>query len=276
MDITNGRHGVIEQVISRQNYVPNDLHIENDAPILLITGPNMGGKSTYMRQIALCVIMAQIGSFVPCEHANLPVFDQIFTRIGASDDLISGQSTFMAVSYTHLDVYKRQLSRRIIAIQTQVDCAVSEAIYNLIYDNIINPSISSRRIDNFICCNNIFKDKLKAQYTGKNLLEVIEDVCNAYDLGFKVVLANDKKFMFKLYKGVDRSYSQVVNPRVVFSDTYDNLLSSEYNENITELATDVLVAGEGEGLERKTLWVSTQDKYGLDRFEIYKDQRRCV
>lgn len=95
VDITNGRHGVIEQVISRQNYVPNDLHIENDAPILLITGPNMGGKSTYMRQIALCVIMAQIGSFVPCEHANLPVFDQIFTRIGASDDLISGQSTFM-------------------------------------------------------------------------------------------------------------------------------------------------------------------------------------
>ncbi len=76
VDITNGRHGVIEQVISRQNYVPNDLHIEHDAPILLITGPNMGGKSTYMRQIALCVIMAQIGSFVPCEQANLPVFDQ--------------------------------------------------------------------------------------------------------------------------------------------------------------------------------------------------------
>lgn len=95
VDIVNGRHGVIEQVISRQNYVPNDLHIEEDSPILLITGPNMGGKSTYMRQIALCVIMAQIGSFVPCEKATLPVFDQIFTRIGASDDLISGQSTFM-------------------------------------------------------------------------------------------------------------------------------------------------------------------------------------
>lgn len=95
VDIKNGRHGVIEQVISRQNYVPNDLHIPEDSPILLITGPNMGGKSTYMRQIALCVIMAQIGSFVPCDEANLPIFDQIFTRIGASDDLISGQSTFM-------------------------------------------------------------------------------------------------------------------------------------------------------------------------------------
>lgn len=95
IDIENGRHGVIEQVISRKNYVPNDTHIPSDSPVLLITGPNMGGKSTYMRQVALCVIMAQIGSFVPCDKANLPIFDQIFTRIGASDDLISGQSTFM-------------------------------------------------------------------------------------------------------------------------------------------------------------------------------------
>ena len=95
IDIQNGRHGVIEQVISRQNYVPNDTHIPSESPVLLITGPNMGGKSTYMRQVALCVIMAQIGSFVLCDEANLPIFDQIFTRIGASDDLISGQSTFM-------------------------------------------------------------------------------------------------------------------------------------------------------------------------------------
>lgn len=95
VDIDNGRHGVIEDVISKQNYVPNDTHIQSGEPILMITGPNMGGKSTYMRQIALCVIMAQIGSFVPCDRADLPIFDQIFTRIGASDDLISGQSTFM-------------------------------------------------------------------------------------------------------------------------------------------------------------------------------------
>lgn len=95
VELINARHGVIEQVMSRQNYIPNDVHIPPSQPILLITGPNMGGKSTYMRQIALCVIMAQIGSFVPCDEAHLPIFDQIFTRIGASDDLISGQSTFM-------------------------------------------------------------------------------------------------------------------------------------------------------------------------------------
>ena len=95
LHIVNGRHSVIEQVISRQNYVPNDIDMSQDQSILLITGPNMGGKSTYMRQIALSVIMAQIGSFVPADEAHMPIFDQIFTRIGASDDLISGQSTFM-------------------------------------------------------------------------------------------------------------------------------------------------------------------------------------
>lgn len=95
VDIKAGRHGVIEKVMGHGQYVANDVFIDNKNPVVLITGPNMGGKSTYMRQVALSVIMAQIGSFVPAEYASLTIFDQIFTRIGASDDLISGQSTFM-------------------------------------------------------------------------------------------------------------------------------------------------------------------------------------
>lgn len=95
MEIQEGRHGVIEKVMGHGRYVANDVNIDQEHPVVLITGPNMGGKSTYMRQVALSVIMAQIGSFVPAKYANLPIFDQIFTRIGASDDLISGQSTFM-------------------------------------------------------------------------------------------------------------------------------------------------------------------------------------
>ena len=95
MDIKEGRHGVIEKVMGHGKYVPNDVSIDENSPVVLITGPNMGGKSTYMRQVALIVIMSQIGSFVPAKYANLTIFDQIFTRIGASDDLISGQSTFM-------------------------------------------------------------------------------------------------------------------------------------------------------------------------------------
>lgn len=94
IDIKNGRHPVVE-VVSKSEYVPNDCLLNNGINTLLITGPNMSGKSTYMRQMAIIVIMAQMGSFVPCESATLPIIDKIFTRIGASDDLVSGESTFM-------------------------------------------------------------------------------------------------------------------------------------------------------------------------------------
>ena len=92
--IKDGRHPVVEKV-SKKEYVANDVIMDEGVNILLITGPNMSGKSTYMRMLAIIAIMAQIGSYVPCREAKLPIFDQIFTRIGASDDLVSGESTFM-------------------------------------------------------------------------------------------------------------------------------------------------------------------------------------
>ncbi len=92
--IIESRHPVVEKVL-KKDYVPNDIIMGKDTDILLITGPNMAGKSTYMRQFAIIVIMAQIGCFVPCKSCTMPIFDQIFTRIGASDDLVSGESTFM-------------------------------------------------------------------------------------------------------------------------------------------------------------------------------------
>lgn len=93
--IKEGRHPVVEKVMGAQEYVPNDCIMNDEREVLIVTGPNMSGKSTYMRQIALTAIMAQIGCYVPATEAQLPIFDQIFTRIGAADDLISGQSTFM-------------------------------------------------------------------------------------------------------------------------------------------------------------------------------------
>ena len=93
IEIIEGRHPVIEYV--SKNYVSNDCIMDENTKTLLITGPNMSGKSTYMRQLAIIIIMAQIGSFVPAKEAKLPIIDKIFTRIGASDDLVSGESTFM-------------------------------------------------------------------------------------------------------------------------------------------------------------------------------------
>lgn len=94
IEIIEGRHPVIEQV-SKSAYVPNDIIMDNTTDCLLITGPNMSGKSTYMRELAIIIIMSQMGSFVPAKSAKLPIIDKIFTRIGASDDLVSGESTFM-------------------------------------------------------------------------------------------------------------------------------------------------------------------------------------
>ena len=93
--IEKGRHPVVEKVMGAQSYIPNSILMDETCDIQLITGPNMSGKSTYMRQLAIIVIMAQIGSFVPAQAATLPLFDAIYTRIGAADDLVSGQSTFM-------------------------------------------------------------------------------------------------------------------------------------------------------------------------------------
>ena len=96
LDIKNGRHPVIENIVGEENFVPNDTYLNSGENIInIITGPNMAGKSTYMRQTAIITLMAHIGSFVPAEYANIPICDRIFTRVGASDDLSQGQSTFM-------------------------------------------------------------------------------------------------------------------------------------------------------------------------------------
>ena len=95
INIIEGRHPVVEKVLEGKEYVSNDIKLDEKTNILLITGPNMAGKSTYMRQMAIISIMAQIGCFVPAKEAELPIFDAIYTRIGASDDLVSGESTFM-------------------------------------------------------------------------------------------------------------------------------------------------------------------------------------
>lgn len=94
INIIEGSHPVVEQV-SRNQYIKNDIIMDENTSTLLITGPNMSGKSTYMRQLAITIIMAQMGSFVPASSCSLPIFDHIYTRIGASDDLVSGESTFM-------------------------------------------------------------------------------------------------------------------------------------------------------------------------------------
>ena len=117
LDIKNGRHPVVEQMIEHDMFIANDTYLDNQKKrVSIITGPNMAGKSTYTRQTALIVLMAQIGSFVPADKANIGIVDRIFTRVGASDDLASGQSTFMIEMTEVANILRNATSRSLLIL----------------------------------------------------------------------------------------------------------------------------------------------------------------
>jgi DNA mismatch repair protein MutS len=142
INIKDGRHPVVE-IVNKNDYVPNDIIMNEGTDILLITGPNMAGKSTYMRQLAIIVIMAQIGSYVPCSSATLPIFDKIFTRIGASDDLVGGESTFMVEMKEANTAISEATENSLILFDelgrgtaTYDGMSLAQAILEYIHDNI--------------------------------------------------------------------------------------------------------------------------------------------
>ena len=142
LKIIDNRHPVVEKVLNTE-FVPNDIIMDDDTNILLITGPNMAGKSTYMRQLAITVIMAQIGCFVPASEARMPIFDAIFTRIGASDDLVSGASTFMVEMNEANNAISNATSNSLILFDelgrgtaTFDGMALAQAIIEYIHDSI--------------------------------------------------------------------------------------------------------------------------------------------
>ena len=142
INIKDNRHSVVEKVLETE-YVPNDIIMNEDTNILLITGPNMAGKSTYMRELAITVIMAQIGCFVPASEATMMVFDSIYTRIGASDDLVSGKSTFMVEMNEANNAVQNATSNSLVLFDelgrgtaTYDGIALAQAIIEYIHDNI--------------------------------------------------------------------------------------------------------------------------------------------
>ena len=145
IDIKDGRHPVVEKMITNDMFIPNDTYLDNGKNrISVITGPNMAGKSTYMRQTALIVLMAQIGSFVPASKANIGIVDRIFTRVGASDDLASGQSTFM-VEMTEVANILRNATAKSLLILDEIGRGTSTfdglAIAWAVIEHISNPKL---------------------------------------------------------------------------------------------------------------------------------------
>ena len=168
------------------------------------------------------------------------------------------------------------LARRIIAEQTQVSGTIAQCVTQLINVSAINPTDNARKLPMSIGTLDIPATQMQQQFTGKNLLEAIKNICKTYSLGFAVRYDDDNGSMvFDMFTGVDRSYAQDVNTYAVFSSEYGNLQSSDYVEDASAIVTNVLVAGEGEGLQRKTIWASKGNPTGLSRYELYQDARNA-
>lgn len=169
------------------------------------------------------------------------------------------------------------LARRIISTQTQLSGLVTASIETLINENAINPANSARIIPGLTFSNNSTStEEMDAQYTGENLLDTISGLCETYAVGMDCIIDDNNDFAFSLYDGVDRSYNQNINPYVVFSELYDNLLNSEFDEDYTNYATDVLVGGEGEGINRTMVWSAKDSQQGLNRYETFLDASTAV
>jgi DNA mismatch repair protein MutS len=194
--IINGRHPVIERLNESSNFVPNDLNMNDDLRFLLITGPNMGGKSTYLRQVAITVLMAQIGSFVPADGVRMPTFDRIFTRVGASDNLIQGESTFM-VEMQETSHILNHATKKSLIILDEVGRGTST------YDGVSIAWAITEYIHNFVKAKTLFATHYH------ELIGLVDGLASAKNLSV-AVKENERDGVVFLYKiiegGIDRSY----------------------------------------------------------------------
>lgn len=243
--IEEGRHPVVEKMISSGSFVSNDTHINTtDEQLLLITGPNMAGKSTFMRQVALIVLMAQIGSFVPAKKAVIAVCDKIFTRIGASDDLAAGKSTFMVEMWEVSNILRNATNKSLILLD-EVGRGTST------YDGL---SIAWAVIE-YISSNNKLKCKtlFATHYHELTKLEGILGGVKNYSVSVKE-MGSDIVFLRKIVRGgADQSYGievaklaglpeEVINRAKDILNRIEKENSSDINikniSNVSEIAVD--------------------------------------
>lgn len=228
VEIINGRHPVIEQLLTN-DYVANDVII-NDYNTILITGPNMSGKSTYMRMLALITILAQIGCFVPASTAKLPIFDQIFTRIGASDDLMSGQSTFM-VEMQEANYAIQNATKSSLILFDEIGRGTAT------FDGLSLAQAIVEHIHNKIGCAFLFSTHYHELVSLEENLKHLKNVhVHAKEEGNKII------FMHKVLDGpVDKSYginvASLANlPKNIISRS--KVLLKGFEENSTNIKLD--------------------------------------
>lgn len=225
--IKNGRHPVIEKIIQNEDFVPNDTTLE-DGQTHIITGPNMAGKSTYMRQVALIILMAHIGSYVPCSFASIPLTDSIYTRIGASDDLSMGQSTFMVEMIEVSNILKNATKNSFVILDeigrgtsTYDGMSLAFAIVEYIAENIKSKTLVSTHYHELTSLADKFKN--------------IKNYCMLVDDNTQI------KFLKKIIEGkADKSYgihvAQLANVPYEVLERASIILSKLENQDIKNVS----------------------------------------
>ena len=266
IDIKGGRHPVVEKMIVNDMFIDNDTYLDNhNNRISIITGPNMAGKSTYMRQSALIVLMAQIGSFVPAESANIGIVDRIFTRVGASDDLASGQSTFM-VEMNEVANILRNATANSLLILDEIGRGTSTfdglSIAWAVVEYISNPKLLGA------------KTLFATHYHELTELEGKLNSVNNYCIAVKEK-GDDIVFLRKIVKGgADKSYGiQVAKlagiPELVINRAKDIVNQLSAND-ITETVKNISVEGQASGKKKKP-HLDEVDLTQMSLFDTVKD-----
>ena len=195
LEIMSGRHPVVERMMPREKFIPNDVILTEDARMIILTGPNMAGKSTVLRQVGLIVLMAQIGSFVPADRATIGVVDRLFTRVGASDNLVRGQSTFM-VEMSETSAILHTATRRSLVLLDEIGRGTST------YDGISIAWSVSEHLHDVVGCKTIFATHYhELTQLADNLVAVRNYNVQVREVGDQVL------FLHRLQPGgADRSY----------------------------------------------------------------------
>ena len=264
IDIKNGRHPVVEKMITNDMFIENDTYLDqNKNRISIITGPNMAGKSTYMRQTALIVLMAQIGSFVPAQTANIGIVDRIFTRVGASDDLASGQSTFM-VEMNEVANILRNATAKSLLILDEIGRGTSTfdglSIAWAVVEHISNPKLLGA------------KTLFATHYHELTELEGKLDSVNNYCIAVKEK-GDDIVFLRKIVKGgADRSYGIQVAKLAGLPDSVidrakeiaEQLLANDITDTVKSISVD-------NGHKHKKEHLDEVDMTQISLFDTVKD-----
>jgi DNA mismatch repair protein MutS len=267
IDIKGGRHPVVEKMISNGMFIDNDTYLDNGKNrISIITGPNMAGKSTYMRQTALIVLMAQIGSFVPAESANIGIVDRIFTRVGASDDLASGQSTFMVEMNEVANILRNATSNSLLILD-EIGRGTSTfdglSIAWAVVEHISNPKLLGA------------KTLFATHYHELTELEGKLDNVNNYCIAVKEK-GDTIVFLRKIVKGgADKSYGIQVAKLAGLPDSVIDRAKEIVNElsanDITEIAKNITVDRSAGTAKKKKEHLDEVDLAQMSLFDTTSD-----